>query len=139
MHVSAKSASTACAEALDSELVHVCELEDCSVRFISRLNYKIQAWRNVYDSLCIRQVFPRARRSCPQERSLRVGNTTVVRSCCTPRNFRRHRPDCIRHLKSGGEKWAYVVPSCLRATMIVLSPLCGSRAMRSALLAPASE
>ncbi len=28
--------------------------EDCGVRFISRLKYKIQAWRHVYDSLCIR-------------------------------------------------------------------------------------
>jgi hypothetical protein len=30
--------------------------------------------------------------ACPRE----------IRSCCTPRNFRRH---CIRHLESG-EKWA---------------------------------
>jgi hypothetical protein len=27
---------------------------DCGVRFISRLKYKIQAWRHVYDNLCIR-------------------------------------------------------------------------------------
>ncbi len=45
-HVSAKAASTAL----------TCELEDCGVRFISRLKYKIQAWRHVlvYDNLCIR-------------------------------------------------------------------------------------
>jgi len=41
-HVSAKAASTALT------------CEDCGVRFISRLKYKIQAWRHVYDNLCIR-------------------------------------------------------------------------------------
>ena len=41
-HVSAKAASTALT------------CEDCGVRFISRLKYKIQAWRHVYDNVCIR-------------------------------------------------------------------------------------
>ena len=41
-HVSAKAAPTALT------------CEDCGVRFISRLKYKIQAWRHVYDNLCIR-------------------------------------------------------------------------------------
>ncbi len=41
-HVPAKAASTALT------------CEDCGVRIISRLNYKIQAWRHVYDNLCIR-------------------------------------------------------------------------------------
>ena len=37
------------------------------------------------------------RRSCPQEAC-----AWEIRSCCTPRNFRRH---CIRHLESG-DSWA---------------------------------
>jgi hypothetical protein len=41
-HVSAEAASTALT------------CEDCGVRFISRLKYKIQAWRHIYDNLCIR-------------------------------------------------------------------------------------
>ena len=41
-HVSAKAASTALT------------CEECGVRFISRLKYTIQAWRHVYDNLCIR-------------------------------------------------------------------------------------
>ena len=74
-HVSAKAASTALT------------CEDCGVRFISRLKYKIQAWRHVYDK-SMYTTFPRARRSCPQEAC-----AWEIRSCCTPRNFRRH---CIR-------------------------------------------
>ena len=41
-HVSAKAASTALT------------CEECGVRFISRLKYTIQAWRHVYDNICIR-------------------------------------------------------------------------------------
>jgi hypothetical protein len=86
-HVSAKAASESTA--------HTCK--DCGVRFISRLKYI----KDTSLATCIRQsmytTFPRARRSCPQEAC-----AWEIRSCCTPRNFRRH---CIRHLESG-ETWA---------------------------------
>ncbi len=77
-HVSAKAASTALT------------CEDCGVRFISRLKYKIQAssWRHVRQSMYT--TFPRARRGCPPSQEACAWE---IRSCCTPRNFRRH---CIR-------------------------------------------
>jgi hypothetical protein len=62
-HVSAKAASTALT------------CEECGVRFISRLKYTIQAWRHVYDSLCIR--LP-SRSSKLSSRSLRLGNKELL-------------------------------------------------------------
>ena len=72
--------------------------------YVRRLRCEIYLTTQVYDTslaTCILQsmytTFLRARRSCPQEAC-----AWEIRSCCTPRNFRRH---CIRHLESG-DSWA---------------------------------
>ncbi len=74
-HVSAKAASTALT------------CEDCGVRFISRLNYKIQAWRHVYDSLCIRLPLALVELEAALKR-LRVGNKEL--SDIVPCHFAAH-------------------------------------------------
>ena len=68
--------------------------------YVRRLRCEIYLTTQVLDTslaTCIRQsmypTFLRARRRCPQEAC-----AWEIRSCCTPRNFRRH---CIRHLESG--------------------------------------
>jgi hypothetical protein len=66
---------------------------------------------------------PRARRSCPQEACAWELRT---RSCCTPRNFRRHCIHTARHLESG-EKLAL---SPLAYVLFSLLLPCDSRGPR---------